>query len=234
MKSQLIISGSLIEYTNYAKDTLLTPRELRRGNRINSQQLFKIKRYDNLARARKVCVRKLFIANSSHSTASFCTFTFTENNSTRSAKVAGTFFSRFLKRLQRKYPNEHAVVAVWERHKSGRVHIHAMLFGGDHTNERESRKLASLWAAGNVDVKSHDKTPRMLHYVAKYITKQEDDFEYYVPSYWSTRNIDQSHLSTDENADYLLSHIGGTTISESSRGSVYFGKIIRIKKLIHA
>jgi len=232
MKSQLIISGSLIEYTQYAKDTLLTPRELRRGNRTNSQQLFKIKRYDNLARARKTCVRKLFIANSQYESAAFCTFTFEENRSTRSAKVAGTFFSRFLKRLQRKYPNEHSVVAVWERHKSGRVHIHAMLFGGNHSQERETRALASLWAVGTVDVKSHDKSARMLHYVAKYITKQEDDFEYYVPSYWATRNIDKPHLSTNENADFLLSKIGGVTINDSSRGSVYFGKITRIKKLL--
>jgi len=83
-----------------------------------------------------------------------------------------------------------------------------------------------------VNVKSHDKSARMLHYVAKYITKQEDDFEYYVPSYWATRNIDKPHLSTNENADFLLSKIGGVTINESSRGSVYFGKITRIKKLL--
>jgi len=232
VQSSLIISGNLIEYTHYAKDTLSTPREVRRGTRSNSQLLFKSKRYDNLARARKTCVRKLFIASSSYQSASFCTFTFQENYSTRSAKTAGAYFSAFLKRLQRKYPNEHSVVAVWERHKSGRIHIHAMLFGGNHTQERETRTLASLWAVGTVDVKSHDKSARMLHYVAKYITKQEDDFEYYVPSYWVTRNIDKPHLSTDENADFLLSKIGGVTINESSRGSVYFGKITRIKKLL--
>jgi len=233
MQSKLLISGKLLEYVHYEKNTdLSTSRGIQRRPSSSTKLLFKTKRIDNLARTRRLCVRKLFTACEGSTGATFATFTTTEKHSTHSAKVSGNRFSAFLKRLQRKYKGKYAVIAVWERHKSGRIHIHAMLFGGEFDRERENRILATLWGWGNVDVKSHDRTPKMLYYVAKYITKQNNDFEYNVPSYWCTRNIDKSLEFHDENAEFFDKKIKGNIINERSTRSVYFGTITRKTRLL--
>jgi len=233
MQSKLVISGNLVEYVKYERDTSISATGKVSGrNGVVRHKIFGVKRIDNLARARRTVVRKLFTCASTATEATFVTFTFRENLSTRSTKVAGTFFSQFLKRLQRKFKGEYTVVGVPERHESARIHIHAMLFGRAFREERQNRILAGLWGLGNVDVRSHDMSPKMLYYVAKYVTKQEADFDFRSPSYWCTRNIDKSLEYVDDNAEFFQKKISGVTISESIKGSVYFGQIIRKTRLL--
>jgi len=230
MLKKLVISGDLIEFVEYGKDTnsLRSSRGVCRGYRV-AIPLFGRKRYDNLARARSECVRRMFTASKGVREGCFITFTFDEKNATNSYRVAGSAFGAFVKRLRRQYKNRYSVIAVPERHKSGRVHIHALLFGGKFESEVELQTLARFWGRGFIKVKGRNLTPQLIFYVAKYITKQEDDPEIGSKCYWSSQGIDKSVMMCDDNAEGFFKLMNGVTISSRSRRSVYFGEITRTK-----
>jgi len=176
-------------------------------------------------------VRRMFVAAKARPLACFVTFTYKEKFATHSHKAAGADFSAFCDRLRRKYKDRYTVVAVPERHKSGRIHIHALLFGGIFVTESESNELKLLWGKGGIKIKGRELTPKLCYYVAKYITKQEEDPEFSVKSYWSSQGLDKSLEFVDDEAEWYYEKLKGKVISSTSRGSVYFGKIIREKKI---
>jgi len=230
--TKLIISGNLYEYTNYQKDpaALSTPRKVS-GRSLHSEPLFGVKRHDNLFRARSNAVRRMFTSAADHQEGCFVTFTFNEQYATNSIRVAGVAFSAFQKRMFRHFKNRYTIVAAPERHTSGRVHIHALLFGTKLLNERENGELARLWKLGNVDVKGRDLQPKLIFYISKYITKQEGDNEFSSRSFWSSHGIDKPIEIVENIAQLVQDRLEGVTISESSTRSVYFG-IIKRKKII--
>jgi len=234
MYKKLIISGDLIEYATYQKNTssvVSPPRGIHVG-RDTTERMFGKKRFDNLARARKNCVRRMFVASAEVRECVFVTLTFDEENATHSYRVAGEAFNSFCKRLYRSYKKRFTVVAVPERHESGRVHIHAVLFGTDLEKESDRENIERLWGYGFIKIKGRKLSPKLCFYLAKYITKQEGDFEPATKAFWVSHGLEKSLEFVDDHAEYLAKNLGGDMLSESSRGSVYFGKITRSKRII--
>jgi len=102
----------------------------------------------------------------------------------------------FTRRMKRAFPTV-SFLRVPERHKSGAVHFHAVMFGlpsampckmqkmrGRYIHachpkkycERKSRALAGVWAKGFVDLQETRIPEAIGAYVAKYLTKGEPDW----------------------------------------------------------
>jgi len=226
MNQKIVISGHLVEYVKYQKNTDLVSSPGRvYGRDTTFVPLFGKKRIDNLARARQNCVRRMFASASKTGIACFVTLTFKEEFATDSYRIAGKAFGLFCARLSRKYKGRFPVVAVPERHESGRVHIHAVFFGTTLETERERQDIERLWANGFVKIKGRKLTPRLCFYLAKYITKQDCDFEPSARAFWTSHGIEKPLVYIDEHAEDLHKKLDCDKLTESSRGSVYFRKI---------
>lgn len=90
----------------------------------------------------------------------------------------------FQVRLRAKFPHAQSLF-VPELSPRGRIHFHGLLFNvplslGDtreggrvvsYGTERKERTLAKLWGEGFVDAVATDGSPKLAHYISKYITK---------------------------------------------------------------
>lgn len=75
--------------------------------------------------------------------------------------------TRYLKRLRKRFPGCIRYLLVPEEHKSGALHIHALLHG---TSELSYRDVRSAWGAGFSDARICNW--RGAGYVTKYVTKE--------------------------------------------------------------
>lgn len=109
---------------------------------------------------------------------------------------------QFTKRFNKAFP-EAAFVRVPDRHKSGGVHFHAAIFGlpeqlqciyqvgfnrktgkqfryhacpESRLCERKTRQLWRVWGKGFVDVQKARKADRIGAYIAKYLSKDNQDW----------------------------------------------------------
>jgi hypothetical protein len=102
----------------------------------------------------------------------------------------------FTRRMKKEFPAV-SFLRVPERHKSGAVHFHAVLFGlpeslpcitkkmrnryihdcsAARMCERKLRHLASIWGLGFVDLNVVRKPQSIGAYISKYLTKGEPDW----------------------------------------------------------
>jgi len=119
----------------------------------------------------------------SHKTrAFFITLEYNANNLTigEAWNNVGVDYNRFLANIRNNY-GEISVVRVWESHKSGYPHIHAIIlfkeaeFTAFHYNGiwriREKRDIEAYWPHGFSDIEALSSTLGGLHYVSKYLKK---------------------------------------------------------------
>jgi len=114
-----------------------------------------------------------------------CTLTFAGDSS--DAAFANQSLRRFQVRLRAKFPLAESIF-IPELSPRYRIHFHGFLFNvplhygdirkGRRTiqkgTERQTRELAKLWGYGFVDVVQTDGSPRLAHYISKYVYKGGD------------------------------------------------------------
>lgn len=112
----------------------------------------------------------------------FTTLEYNANNLTigEAWERVGVDYNRLLANLRAKY-GDISVVRVWESHKSGYPHIHAIIlfneseFTAFHHNGAwritEKRDIEGYWPHGFSDIEALCSTRGGLHYIAKYLGK---------------------------------------------------------------
>ena len=120
----------------------------------------------------------------------FMTLTFKDN--VQDVKTKNYEFNKFIKRLNFYIYHEKKqklkYVAVWERQKRGAIHYHVVFFDLPYIKNNE---LRNIWGNGfvkinKIDVDSIDNRGR---YVSKYFTKDIDEKEYKVKSFFKSQNL---------------------------------------------
>jgi len=92
----------------------------------------------------------------------------------------GSDYNRWISALRGRYGSA-SIIRVWEAHKNGYPHIHAVVLLHDHEftafhhngswRINEKRDLEGLWDHGFTDVEALSSTRGGLHYVVKYLGK---------------------------------------------------------------
>lgn len=172
--------GKYLDITIYEKET-----KSKKGVRVLREKPdngIGQRRADSLKRTRKIFLRRVLSAIEKFGCPLLITLTFAGKAS--DAFYAGECLAKFGRRLRVEYPNC-SYVFIPEISPGGRIHFHGLLFGvssdsGDSYkgrqlisvgSERKTRKLAELWGNGFVDVRQTDASPKLVFYLAKYITK---------------------------------------------------------------
>ena len=239
--NKFIKSGNTIELYEYENEL----PERRNGNRkskitidreglavsgidpLQRIQAFE-KRRDNAQRA-SVAFKRIVSSNLAYSERPLL-FTLTFNQQRESISECAKFFHIFTIRMRRSFGKEFRYVAVPEFQKSGRVHYHALFWDlpdGIQERERETRKIASLWEQGFVDIKKTDGNVKLAGYLAKYMAKAMSDvrlfgFKVYFgsrnlsrpitrsgfPDGWIDRQYDFSKFSVEKDDKYYTNWLG--------------------------
>lgn len=174
--------GKTIEITKTQK----TPTPRRVSSTRKASLFIKPRRSDSLRRTKRICLRKLLSAFEVFGSPLFITLTF--QGSASDVLLASRSLSRFQRQLQIHFRDSQSLF-IPEVSPRGRIHFHGLLFGvpqswGDIKNgkrtihygrEREERFFAKLWRDGFVDIRQTDGSPRLAHYLAKYIVKGGGD-----------------------------------------------------------
>jgi len=92
----------------------------------------------------------------------------------------GEDYNRWISALRARY-GEASIIRVWEAHKSGYPHVHAVIIfedsefeafhHGDAWRVHEKRDIEGLWPHGFTDIEALSSTRGGLHYVVKYLGK---------------------------------------------------------------
>lgn len=120
----------------------------------------------------------------------FLTLTFAQN--IRFLDDANPLLARFFQRFRYRYPDIEWI-AVPEFQKRGAVHFHILLYNypnEEAKNERSSRRLATLWRHGFLDIIPTDGNHRIASYMSKYMRKAMHDYRLFgKKAYSASRGI---------------------------------------------
>lgn len=147
---------------------------------------FSPRRPDNLRASKRSFVRYVLSAIATFGPPSICTLTYAEHET--SPRNGFHDLRNFILRM-RKSGIYCTYIAVPEYQKSGRLHLHLLMWGlppnvasrtdstGQiiHGTERKNRRIAKIWGKGFVDIVQTDGSERLASYLAKYFTKAYND-----------------------------------------------------------
>lgn len=173
--------GQTVEITEIEKD----PPKGRLPFTRKRRDVFGARRPDNTRRAKKICVWRVSSAIEDFGCPLLVTLTF--SGDADDAFYASDSLRGFQVRLRARFPDAQSLF-VPELSPRGRIHFHGLLFNvplslGDtrasgrvvsYGTERKERTLAKLWGEGFVDAVATDGSPKLAHYISKYITKGAD------------------------------------------------------------
>jgi len=201
------------------------------------------RRIDSVRRTKRICLRRLLSAIEVFGSPLFITLTF--EGSASDILFSAAALSRFQRRLQIRFPNC-ASLFVPELSPRNRIHFHGLLFGvsqewgdvkkGKSTlfvgRERRERVFAKLWGYGFVDLLQTDGSPRLAHYVAKYVAKSSyEPFLTPIRLVRSSRNfpkpIEQYFKSREELEFFMKRKKEFVKVHELSFRSSFFGQITK-------
>lgn len=180
MHVKVLKYGPFVEVTEVQK--LPHPPQVRVHRRKNKNRPIGPRRPDNIKRTKRICLRRVSAALEAFGCPLLCTLTFAGDSS--DAAFANRSLSEFQVRLRTKFPLAESIF-IPELSPRYRIHFHGFLFNvplhygdirkGRRTiqkgTERETRELAKLWRYGFVDAVQTNGSPRLAHYISKYVVK---------------------------------------------------------------
>lgn len=212
--------GSLFEITRFQKPLIPGGRNLKFRRRTKSKNT--LKSTQNIWRTKRRIKRFIAIASHSEGPPAFATFTYADPQ--HDMQKAIDDWRRFTRKMKKNFPAV-AFLRVPERHKSGAVHFHCVLFGlpaelpctmlkrgyrwrhgcpKERKCERHARTLASVWGKGFVDLQVVRQPDSIGVYLAKYLTKGEPDWTLF-----------GNHVASCNSRMYEV-------ISKAKKGGTYF------------
>jgi len=170
---KVIQSGDLVEVFKYDRSP---PLKRRSSNKPRRRRLRNVsRRADSIVACRKQFVRLVRANLSESNPPALLTLTMREIVDISDAYKAYTLFC---KRLRTQYGEDLSWIGVPEFQKRGAVHFHMLLFGlpyEAYKGERRSRRIASLWGHGFVDIIKTNGNARLSTYLGKYMSKAMHD-----------------------------------------------------------
>lgn len=193
--TKVIRHGALVEIARYSRD-LIVP-SMRSHVFVRAKREAGVKKMrQNIQRARRNVRRMVATAMWSMGTPIFATFTYNEGKAWTPEKALKDW-AAFTRRMAKVWPDA-MYIRVFEKHKKGDIHIHAIFFGipshlpctmqpktGRHicpkANKCEWRtgSLRKLWGHGHVRLEWTNSPEKAAAYLSKYIMKahEEGDWE---------------------------------------------------------
>jgi len=184
--------GDMFKVMKFSKPLILGGRHAQFSRRFKSKNT--IKQSQNIFRAKRKINEYITICNYVLGHPAFATFTYTKPQHDVEQAIKDWWY--FTRRMKKHYPDV-AFLKTPERHKSGAVHFHAVMFGlplnlpctmikiGSYWKhacppsklcERRLRSLASVWSNGFVDLNEVRNPESIGVYLSKYLTKGEPDW----------------------------------------------------------
>jgi len=187
--------GNTFEVITFEKPLI---RPHRQGHTVirrkKNSSLRHLKAKKNIWRAKRNIRRHISVATYKLGMPAFATFTYAKPQMDMDSAIAD--WRNFTRTMKRHYPQV-AFIRVPERHKSGAIHFHAIMYGlpeqlpcltklsrhgyihacpPTRQCERKLRSLATVWGLGFVDLNVVKKPDAIGVYVAKYLTKGDPDW----------------------------------------------------------
>jgi len=184
--------GSTFELSRFSKPYISSRRDPFYFRRKKSKSTFKL--MQNVMRTKRNIRRTITTLTHTLGKPTFATFTYAKPQHNMQEAIED--WRTFTRKMKVSFPGI-AFIRVPERHKSGAVHFHAVLFGlpehlacnmkkmrgrwihGCKNNapcERRLRSLAKVWDRGFVDLQQVRSERAIGSYIAKYLTKGEPDW----------------------------------------------------------
>jgi hypothetical protein len=238
MYTKIVQSGNLVEIYEYEYSPAPKRPPKRRERRFRRYT----RRIDNMG-ASKRRFGRLVRANLFGDNPSFCTLTFRD---IVSLDVCNKHFTLFGMRLRSAFGDRLRYIAVPEFQRRGAVHYHLLIWGlpkglaclasneyyEDSTGqrhrkhicdearqcERRTRRIATKWGHGFVDIFETDGSARLAGYLAKYMSKASMDGRLLgKKGYFTSRNVYKvTSLNTPVAIDTAKAVWGIDTSDESS------------------
>jgi hypothetical protein len=161
-----------------------------------------------------------------------------------------------IRKIIKRRGDEFYYIGIWERHKSGKYHFHALcspipedikynvpewLDIDFKTNERRHGKGIKQWEYGKSDVEKIKDKKKMKTYISKYILKSlmtvsEEDYETYLrqKNYFPSRNLEKPNVVNDNSIDFdkLIEELSDkSTVYEMEYINPYNDSTINVKKI---
>jgi len=174
-----VLSGQYLEVFEYdkkprIKDPTATRNSTKSSSNVGRSSSPNKRSIFSLRRARRNFIRIARTNLTRESKPAFLTLTFATN---ADIVYASPRFNTFTKRLAYHYSGIR-YIAVPEFQKRGAIHYHLLVWGlplKEIYTERQTRKIASLWGHGYVDVLPTDGSTKLASYMAKYLFKAVQD-----------------------------------------------------------
>jgi len=188
--------GDMLKVIKFSKELIVgrDSREWYKGyfRRLKSKQT--IKQSQNVHRAKRKINEYITICTHVIKNPAFATFTYAIPQ--HDIQKAIQDWRDFTRKIKKHWPQV-AFLRVPERHKTGAVHFHAVMFGlppklactmqkrgkrwihacgTEKLCERHLRALAGLWGKGFVDLSRARKPEALGVYISKYLTKGDPDW----------------------------------------------------------
>jgi len=234
-----IFTGNYLEVWSYEKEVNVTPS---RAPRLRKSRTVPVQRsYFSISQSRKTFTRLIQSNLHRTETVGFATFTFA---STVGFAEGTKAFTTFVKSLRRDYNLSFEYVAVPEFQKRGSIHFHVLFFGLQKEiieNERVDRFLQNIWAYGYVDCLVTDRSPKIAHYMGKYLSKtMSDERTSGKKTYFSSRGLVRPVLyKTAEVVDFVTEGLDVDNVVDANAeyDTMYLGrctyKKINLTKKLH-
>ena len=149
----------------------------------------------------------------------FVTLTCNDQSYEREVMIAR--FKLFIKRLRYKMAKAIPYTYLMEAHKSGALHIHAILYLDDYIPQRE---LQATWSHGIVDIRKLKDSRDTALYVMKYLTKDIIGSNLNKKAYVNSNNLHKPLIDYSAEPIYLsnpsyIKHY--TRTLENEQGEVF-------------
>ena len=197
---KIIFSGALLEEYLYEVPLRVgfSTHGGRRKKREKTERTMEYKK--RTARLAQTKIRRLAALNFIHG-AKFVTLTFSDNNEfdISDPAVCYIYLLNFMRRLKRTVGLFH-FICVPERQKRGAIHYHLIV----DLPYIQKEKLATIWTHGFVDIRKIDDPVRRAAYLAKYLTKDGNEYELKGRRYYTSRNLKKPKILYGDYADQFV------------------------------
>lgn len=165
---KIIQTGQYIEIYEYEKSPITGRRKKKQLYSVDKK---KIRRVDNVYRQRK-SFKRLIRANFEGSESPIL-ITLTHRDIV-DLPTGYKNYNLFIKRLRYIFTQDFRYITVPEFQKRGSIHFHGLIWGlpeSSYKNERKTRKIASIWRHGFIDIRPTDGSLKLIGYLSKYMSK---------------------------------------------------------------
>lgn len=211
-KKKFIVSGDILELYEYEND-IYTDYDLskfrdhpgRCNSSITDEDTKKMNRAKTSNRSARN-VRRLVNSNIEEYS-KFVTLTFRDD--VKDLKEANYIFKKFKQRLEYQLKINLKYLCVPEFTKKGRVHFHVIFFNLPFI---KNTTLEMIWGQGFIKINKIDNCDNVGSYVAKYMTKENEQL-IEQKSYFTSRNLDKPiELINEKEIEILADSLSPTDV----------------------